>query len=174
MHRKHLMLAAILIMVCATTATAFAAKARFGADPGFSLGSLIANGSLVGLGNDDVTVILDASGIPVVTCTNQGGNQAPGQNPPKVSTSGEQFLAHETFTKNGNTPFTVETNDPPALDAKTMGCPNNTWTAAIDFVFWTDATIRVVDSTTGAELLRQDFNCITTRAPDSVSCTPTP
>jgi hypothetical protein len=122
-----------------------------------------------------VTVVLDASGIPVVTCTNQGGNQAPGQNPPKVSASGIQFLVHNTYTKNGTSPFNVETNDPqPDLTAKEMGCPNNNWTAKIDFVFWTNATLKVyTGDITGPVGLIQDFTCTTTRNPDKVTCTPT-
>ena len=138
----------------------------------FRLSSLVADGFASGLGNTDVTVRLDASGIPVVTCTNQGGNQAPGQNPPKISASGAQFLIHENYIKNGRSPFEVETEEPqPGLTAKQMGCPNNTWTATIDFVFWTDATISVHNTATNALLVRQNYSCITTRNPDSVSCT---
>jgi hypothetical protein len=194
---------AILIMVCATTASALAAKERFSALTSFDvvsssgtsqLGglsnnnvsvisgasgipavtwSLRANGELGGLGNNDMTVFLDASGMPAVTCTNQGGNTAPGQNPPKVSASGEQYLAHQIFTKNGTSPFSVKTNSPAALDARTMGCPNGNWSASIDFVFWTDATVRVVNNSTGDKVLEQSFACTTTRTPASVSCQPT-
>ena len=139
----------------------------------FRLGSLIAEGFASGLGNTDVTVELNASGIPAVTCTNPAGNTAPGQNSPRVSASGEEFLVHENYTKNGRSPFEVETDDPqPGLTAKQMGCPNNSWRASIDFVFWTNATLSVYNTTTGALLLRQNYSCVTTRNPDTVSCTP--
>jgi hypothetical protein len=174
MTRQRLITILSLVFVLAlTTTTAWAAKARF-SSLSFSLGSLIADGRLVGLGTQDVTVILDATGTPVVSCTNQGGQQAPGQNPPKVSARGTQFLVHETYTKNGSTGFMVETSDPLPSSAKKMGCPSNSWTAAIDFVFWTKATIEVANSVTGEILLRQDFACETTRFPASVSCTPIP
>jgi len=138
----------------------------------FSLASLVAEGFASGLGNTDVTVELHASGIPAVLCTNQGGNQAPGQNPPSISASGEQFLVHENYTKNGRSAFFVETEEPqPGLTAKQMGCPNNSWSAAIDFVFWTDATLSVYNTATGALLVTQTYSCVTTRNPDTVSCT---
>jgi hypothetical protein len=173
--RRLITILSLLFVFALTTTTALAARPRFSSAIDFTLGSLIAEGRLVGLGTQDVAVILDATGIPVVTCTNQGGTQAPGQNPPKVSARGAQFLVHETYTKNGSAGFEVETNDPLPSSAKKMGCPNNTWTATIDFVFWTQATIEVRDGTmTGAVLLHQDFGCVTTRTPASVSCTPIP
>ena len=174
MSRKLLVILGVLVLIGLTTTTVFAGRYRLSTFS-FSLGSLIADGTLTGLGSQDVTVVLDASGIPVVTCTNQGGNQAPGQNPPKVSATGSQFLASAVFTKNGTSPFDVETNDPqPGLTPKQMGCPNNNWTARIDFVLWTNATITVhTGEITGPIGLQQKFTCTTTQNPDSVTCTPT-
>lgn len=162
------LLAAILL-----TSTVFAGKISF-SNVQFELGSLIAKGTLKGLGNDDVDVKLDASGFPAVICTNQGGNQAPGQNPPKVSVSGQQHIdpkENPPIEKNGKSPFNVRTNPPPSpeeLDPIEYGCPNENWTAKIDFIFWTDATINVFDPYTGDLLASQDYTCTTTR--DSVTC----
>jgi hypothetical protein len=165
-----LTLALILIL---STSTVSAAGFKLSA--GFKLGSLIADGYAYGLGNTDVTIQLDASGIPLITCTNQGGTQAPGQNPPKVSASGNEFLNHNDYTKNGRSAFNVETSEPqPGLSAKKMGCPSNTWTASIDFVFWTNATISMFDTATGTLLFKQDYTCVTTHNPDSITCTPVP
>jgi hypothetical protein len=135
----------------------------------FSLGSLIAQGDVV-LGNIDAVVSLSASGIPVVTCTSPGGNLAPGQNPPRVSGSASQSV-DRSFTKNGRTPFTVEADAQTSLSARRLGCPNNNWTASIDFVFWDQAVVTLTDSTTGALLEKRVFSCLTQRNPDSVSCT---
>jgi len=136
----------------------------------FSLGSLIANGTLTGLGNTDVSVVIDASGIPAITCVNFGGSQVPGQSFPKVSASGNQFLDGDDVSKNGRSPFGVETVDPESISWDQAGCPNANWTGHIDFIFWTNASISVIDASTQALLLKQDYVCTTTRT--SVSCTP--
>ncbi len=162
----------LIISLQATNASAGGSVRLSGVS--FGLGSLIANGTLTGLGVTDVSVILDASGIPVVTCTNQGGNQASGQNAPKVSATGQKsLLGTDPVRKNGKSPFGVETQDPaPFLSGSAGGCPNDNWTATIEFVYWTAATITVKSLPTGAILLKQDYTCTTTLT--SVSCTPKP
>lgn len=169
MKRKLISLMVASLVAIMITSTVFARSIKFSGIT-FSLGSLIAQGTLTGLGNQDVTVELDASGFPVVTCTNQGGNQAPGQNPPKISASGQQQLIDIDLKKNGTSPFKVETENSRVLDAIEYGCPNNNWTAQIDFVYWTDATIRVIDTASEQVLLSQDYTCTTTST--TVSCTP--
>ena len=172
MKRKFLSILTVLLLTTMLTSTASAGGNIKLSSVQFRLGSLIAEGFASGLGNTDVTVELQASGIPAVICTNPAGNTAPGQNPPNVSATGEQFLVHENYTKNGKSPFEVETEEPqPGLTAKQMGCPNDSWAATIDFVFWTDATISVYSTATGALLLTQEYSCVTTRNPDIVSCT---
>lgn len=170
MKRKITSLITALFAAILITSTVFAGSIRF-SNVTFQLGSLIANGTLTGIGNDDVKVVLEASGFPEVTCTNKGGNQAPGQNPPKVSASGEQVIkAYLNLSKNGRSPFDVETIDPVYVDALEYGCPNANWTATIDFIYWTDATIRILDLYTGEELASQNYTCTTTL--NSVTCKP--
>lgn len=137
----------------------------------FSLGSLIANGTLTGLGNTDVSVVIDASGIPAITCINFGGNRVPGQSYPKVSASGNQILDGDSpVRKNGRSPFGVETVDPETIPWDEAGCPNANWSGHIDFIFWTDASISVFNASTQALLLKKEYSCTTTLT--SVSCTP--
>ena len=138
----------------------------------FSLGSLIASGYASGLGNTDVTVVLDGSGIPVITCTNYGGNDVPGQSYPKVTATGTQNLdGDDPLRKNGRSPFLTETNDPETIAWDKAGCPNSNWTGRIDFIFWTDAKISVYSTSTGALLTSKTYTCETTRYPASVTCT---
>jgi hypothetical protein len=138
----------------------------------FDLGSLIAKGYASGLGNTDITIVLDASGIPAINCTNHGGNNVPGQSSPRISASGQQsLLGNDPIRKNGKAAFFTETDDPETIPWDMAGCPNANWTGHIDFIFWTEAIISVYDTTTGELLKTQNYTCITTRFPASVSCT---
>lgn len=159
----------LMVMVVATPVAAGGAVKLSGLS--FRLGSLIADGTLSGLGNTDVTVVIDASGPAAITCINPGLNDVPGQSYPRVAASGNQFLDGDSAVrKNGRSPFGVETVDPAYLPWDQAGCPNSHWTGRIDFIFWTDATISVYNATTQALLLKRDFACTTTLT--SVTCTP--
>ncbi len=171
MSKRVLSIASGILIAVLAFSNAFAGTIKLSSVT-FSLGSLISSGGLTGLGNTDVTLVLTASGIPAVTCTNGGGNQVPGQSAPKVSAQGSTTLIPNTsLTKNGSTPYYVETGTLPTLTWQQGGCPNSNWSAAITFVYWTNATITVYDTLTGALLLTQNYVCTTTLT--SVSCTPT-
>jgi hypothetical protein len=174
MRRKILSLLGVVLILSLQVTSASAGGSVKLSGVTFNLGSLISKGTLTGLGATDVSVKLDAKGIPAVICTNLGGNKAPGQNPPKVSASGKTTLfGTDPVRKNGKSPFGVETDEPaPFLSGSAGGCPNDNWTATIDFVFWTNATISVNDLATGVNLLKQDYVCTTTRT--TVSCTLVP
>lgn len=141
----------------------------------FRLGSLIADGTLIGLGKTTTTiVVLDASGPADITCTNPGRNPVPGRSSPRVFASGQQQVGNNGLQKNGKSPFEVETDDPTIVPWNEAGCPNSSWTGHVDFIYWTEATIRVLDTATNAVLLEQQYTCTTTRFPPTVSCTPIP
>jgi len=171
--KKKLYIVMTMVLIAMLAATpVFARGAIKLSSVTFDLGSLIAKGYAGGLGNTDVTIVLDASGIPATTCTNYGGNDVPGQSYPKVSASGQQtLLGNDPIRKNGKSPFFTETKDPETIAWDAAGCPNSNWTAHVDFIFWTDAVISVYDATTGALLETQSYTCTTTREPASVSCT---
>lgn len=161
-----------VLFVASILVSPVSARPGIGLSASFSLGSLIASGTLSRLGPTDVTVVLDASGIPVITCTNNGGNTAPGQGYPKITASGSQLLDGDDITKNGKAPFRTETDDPETLPWDVAGCPSSKWTAHIDYILWTDAVITVKDTLENV-LVSQEYTC----NPDlqtatSVSCTP--
>ena len=138
----------------------------------FTPGSLIATGTFTGLGGykQGVTAELEATGIPMVMCTNQGGNQAPGQNPSRVTANGDQFIAPQLITKKGTAPLDVTAETGPITGTQ-GGCANDNWSAEIVSVSWTNATISVYDNKTGALLLQKNYLCDPAlQTSTSVSC----
>ena len=172
MNKKLFALAGGILIAVMVFSTAFAGGGVRLSGVSFSLGSLISNGFVSGIGKTDVTMVLSASGTPEVVCINGGTNMVPGQSSPKITAQGtENLYGNDAFRKNGKSPYGVETNPPAPLTWDQAGCPNSNWTAEIVFVYWTNATIDVYDAVTGALLLEQKYVCTTTKT--SVSCTPT-
>jgi len=173
------MMAVLLITILMTSTVSAGAAIKLSKTVDWTLGSLDASGFVFGLGYTDVTVVLNARGIPEVICTNQGGNQAPGQNPAELAATGSQVLpGDDPLRKNGRSPFSVSAEPPATLPGSQGGCPNDNWIAEITFVFWTNATISVYQGTDpnnlGPLLEQQNYTCVTTHNPDSVTCTPVP
>ena len=113
---------------------------------------LTSTGSLAGLGNEDVVILLTASGNATATCTNPSGrSQPPGQNPAPVTLTGVQAIPSEEI-KNGNVTFNVTTGTPTSPVPGAPDCPNTQWTETITDVSFTSAVIRV-EQPAGATVL---------------------
>lgn len=175
MNKKLFSLLSVLLVVILFTSPVSAGGNVGLRSVAFYPGSLIATGVFTGLGgySEGVDVKLAASGIAVVSCTNQGGNEAPGQNP-NVSASGDQAIGPQEITKKGTAPMNVRAVPGP-ITATEGGCANENWTAEIVNVLWTNATIYVYDAATPSILLFQrDYICDPAKqTATSVSCTPT-
>jgi hypothetical protein len=99
-------------------------------------------GVISGLGNGTYDLFVTATGVATTTCTNKGGNEAPGQNPANVTSAGAVPITINSDT-NGNYDFTVNGAPPPQPTARQAGCPGNNWTATIVSVDYSTATLTV-------------------------------
>lgn len=180
MRNKLVRLFIAIIAILLVVTPVFAGQIHFSSS--FKLGSLIAFGSVAGLGKTDVLSTLEASGFPEVICENNGGNRAPGQNPPRIYASGDSVLGSSQISKNGKAPYSdeAEWNNGEILVApgSGWGCPNDTWTAYVypDRILWDYAKITFSNLDTGEILASQEYKCVTTLGIDlahsSVSCEP--
>lgn len=149
--RRVLIAILTLLAIGLLTGTA-QARVVFHAGPTFTDEGTTLNvtGNVSGLGNDDLTAVITASGVGDVTCTNPAGNVAPGQRT-NVTTSGTQS---DIEVKNGRATFDVTTAEPPAPDPAVV-CPNRKWTAAITDVEFTSATLTLIQD--GEVIFSQNF-----------------
>ena len=138
----------LVLMVSCLASVSLAASVHLkggkNAEPAFNdMGLwLAAAGELSGLGNGDVLVTIEATANVISTCTNQGGNAAPGQNPAPITVFGATAIP-SSEVKNGNTPFTVATVPPDPVIPGAPDCPNPNWTESIDDLAFTSAIITV-------------------------------
>ena len=147
-----LSLAVLVFIALFGVNTAFAASPHFvGGAPTFTdEGTTLSSaGSVAGLGNEDLTVVLDATGVASVECINPGGNRAPGQDT-NVVTSG---TVEDIEVKNGRAFFNVTTAEPFVTGAE--ACPNPQWTAVVTDVAFTDATLTFFQG--GEQVLQESF-----------------
>jgi hypothetical protein len=146
MRRVLLVLAAVLATAGLSATAALAASPHFKGTTTFTDNgnTLSATGSITGLGNGDVRILLLASGTPTAGCVNPGtGEHRPGGQQPAAVVSGTQDITGDAV-KNGNLSFNVTTSPPTApTSAKAAGCPNDKWTVVIDDVSFTSQTICV-------------------------------
>ena len=145
-----------LVALVSMASQAVAANVHFKREPVFVDAGQTLKGtiSLAGLGNQDVTIILQTTGSATYTLISPGGNAAPGQNKIPVAAS-TSITIPSTQIKNGNLTVSLTTPAPPAPTPTDVGAPNNNWTTRIDDVSFSTATITVLQG--GAVVLKKTF-----------------
>jgi hypothetical protein len=121
--RTTLSLLFALILTALLAVPALAASPHFITGPDYTIANntVTATGKIAGLGNRDVTAVLDVTFS--TQCRNPGENVAPGQN---ASSSTTLTGLHP---ENGNLVFSISTT--PVVTNESAGCPNPQWQAEI-------------------------------------------
>ena len=104
-------------------------------------------GKVAGLGGTTFRIDVSASGVADVTCTNPGGNVAPGQS---FSFAGAGSTGDQLTPRKGSFRFSVETVAPTAPPGS---CPNPMWTATVTDVHFTDATLTLFEDSTVSDMI---------------------
>ena len=139
--RKLLLLIVSVFTALALAAAPASAAVKFHSGPTFTdMGTTLnVTGNVSGLGNQDLTAVLTATGTADVTCTNPAGNVAPGQRTTTTTTGTQEAIE----VKNGRATFNVTTAEPTAPNPAKV-CPNRKWTATITDVRFTSATLTLI------------------------------
>jgi len=103
---------------------------------------LTASSAVSGLGDENVLLSVTAQANVTSTCTNKGGNAAPGQNPAPLTFTGADPIPADEI-KNGTVTFSVETDAPETPIPGAPGCTNSNWTESIDDLAFLNATVTI-------------------------------
>src|SRR5215213_673897 len=159
-HRIVFVLLTVLLALGIATPAALAANPHFVVGPAITLNpdnTVTATGSVAGLGNENIDVVLTVELDVEVICTNPAGNVAPGQTQ-QTTVTGTQT---DIEVKNGRASFDVTTAAPtldPTLTPKQLGCPNNKWRASIGEVTVVSATLQIIQPAgSGNVVLEETF-----------------
>ena len=161
----------VLLIAALATTTAWAGGLKLSGASITSGSPLTLNGTLSGLigFTEGVMVTLEGFGTAInVTCTNPGGNSAPGQ-PGQVTATGVLQVSPLEIDKQG----AYRIRDLTASDISVgQLCPNNSWTSTYT-IAWDSAQVIVTDSATGVVVKIFYFTCFPSdpNNPSAYTCT---
>ncbi len=148
----------LLIAFSVLVAVGLTASAAFASSPHFKSGSptctiagtasaptVTCSGSVTGLGNENLSIDVAATGAGSYTCFNNGGNSAPGQN--QVTASGSSSTpVPASAAKNGNLTFTTNAatlTAPSTISGTAAGCPNGNWQGRLSSISVSSITLTI-------------------------------
>ena len=179
--KNKLYIVVTMLLIVMLAATPVFARGAIKLSGSFGSGSIHFDGVATGVGGyDGITLEIIGIGIPEVTCSNNGGNEAPGQNPSMVSVDGSQYISPDQIdstTKKGKTPVSVSADEASlVLSGTEGGCPNDNWTATVTSITWTGAIINVYEGegTDGPLVKTFEYTCDPAlQVGSTLVCTPT-
>jgi hypothetical protein len=135
----------VMVIAAAFATSALAASPHFkrGGTPTCTVTSttVTCSGSLAGLGNEDVRLILTASAEASFNCVNPGGNISPGQNKVLFTASASQDIPANEL-KNGNLSFSISApGTAPTATPQQAGCPNGNWSTQLASIVFGNVTL---------------------------------
>lgn len=155
--RVGLSFAVAVVAAAMVTGTALGALTfHSGPTVSFDGSTATATANISGLGNTPAFAQLFVNGTALYTCTNRGGNEAPGQNPqPATGASPVQDLGNTEKNGRANLDVSATLTAPQTIPAKTAGCPGNNWTANLSSLTITSATLVITQG--GVVIYSQTF-----------------
>jgi hypothetical protein len=140
---------AALVVMLATAAVAHAQSGHFVGTPTCTdEGTFLeCTGKVAGLGGTTFRIDVTASGTADVTCTNPGGQVAPGQS---FNFEGAGSTGDQLTPRNGSFRFNVDTVAPTAPPGS---CPNPMWTGTVTDVQFGDATLTLFEDSTVSDTI---------------------
>ena len=100
---------------------------------------------LAGLGNEDLSMTINANTAVSSACVSPGGNEAPGQNKVLGTTTTTSTIPGSAI-KNGRARITATTTSPSTPTAQQAGCPNNNWTVRVVDVSFSNIRVTITQA----------------------------
>jgi hypothetical protein len=129
-------------------------------------------GALAGLGNDDVTFILEADGLGTFACVNPSTRNEPqGQNKVPFEVGSETTIEAEDL-KNGSLAFNVKAPvTPPTATPQQAGCPGGNWSTRLKDLEFSNVSLEI-QQPTGTTIFTCSRSGTVPSSFVTLSCTP--
>jgi hypothetical protein len=161
MRRISILVAVLVGAATMTTAALAAVTVKSLPTASFSGASVtVSGGNFSGLGNIPAFATVTVSGQATYTCTNKGGNAAPGQNPVPAQ-GGSSEPVQLTSDHNGRStipPITTSVTAPPTPTAQQVGCGgggSTSWKVTLNTLTATGAHLEITQG--GSLIFCRDY-----------------